>query len=205
MRYLMTASMVAAFALPQMVRADEPKRANVPISAKLVTKKDTYKLDLAGKSADDFKKLLKDNEGQSAKLPKAPVVDLVLEFTNTSDKELQLSISGDSTTLNLELKGPGAVSVTAEMMFTADLKPNKAVTLAAGKSYSLPITSLVYGFRGVAQAAYWTEAGEYTITASFKTGISPAPKGSAKDPNYTDFGSVTIKAEPVKIKVEAPK
>jgi len=201
MRCLIAAAIVATFALPQMVWADEPKAPDLPIAAKLVAKKATYKLDLDGKSGDEFKKLLKDNEG--GKLPKPPDVDLALEFTNTSDKEVQFWISGDPTTLNLELKGTGAVSVTARKAFTREFRLPKAMTLAAGKSYSMPITSLTYGFRGVAQQAYWTEAGEYTITASYNTAISPAPKGS-KDAN-DGFGRVTITTEPVKIQVEAPK
>ena len=48
--------------------------------------------------------------------------------------------------------------------------------------------------------AYWTEPGEYTLTASLKSGISPAPKDS-KD-TRDGFGVVTFTTEPIKIKVE---
>jgi hypothetical protein len=60
---------------------------------------------------------------------------------------------------------------------------------------------LQYGFRGVAQEAFWTEPGEYTLTASFTTALSPAPPGS-KDAGK-GFGTVSLNAEPIKIKVEA--
>jgi hypothetical protein len=77
------------------------------------------------------------------------------------------------------------------------------MTLAPGKTYSMPIKSLQHGFRGVSKSTYWTEPGEYTITASFKTAISPAPKGSKEAEK--GFGNALLVSEPVKVKVEATK
>ena len=44
------------------------------------------------------------------------------------------------------------------------------MTIAAGKTVEMPIKSLKYGFRNAEKMAYWTEPGEYTLSASLKTG-----------------------------------
>ena len=202
--YLTTLALLIA-ASP-LVRADdkkdEPKSADLPVKATLVAKKASYPLDLGGKSGEEFRQLLKEGE-KTGQFPAPPKVDLVLELKNTSDKDVQLWISGDPVTRNLDLAGKGAVSVTARKAFTREFRVPKPITLAAGKAHEIPITNLTFGFRGVAQQAYWTEPGEYTLTASFQTAISPAPKGT-KD-NGQGFGMCSIKSEPVKITVEAPK
>jgi hypothetical protein len=183
-------------------KKDEPKPADLPVKATLVAKTTTYKLDLGGKSGEEFRKLLKEGE-KTGQLPAAPKVELVLQLKNTSDKDVKIWITGDPVMVNLDLAGKGAVSVAGKRAFTTDFRLPMATTLAAGKTHEIPITSLSYGFRGMAQQAYWTEPGEYTLTASFQTGISPAPKGT-KD-NGDGFGICTIKSEPVKITVESPK
>jgi hypothetical protein len=198
-----TTLVVTVLALaPVLARGEEKKEtkpADAPVTAKLVAKKDTYKLDLNGLSAEDFKKALKEGE-KSGKTPPAPAVELALELTNTSDKEVKIWIGGDGTTLTLDLKGPGAVSVTPMRAFTQEYRIPMTVTLAPGKSQTLPITGLSYGHRGVATQAYWTEPGDYTLGASYATAISPAPPGS-KDAGQ-GFGRVALTAAPVKIKVE---
>jgi hypothetical protein len=80
------------------------------------------------------------------------------------------------------------------------------VTLAPGKTWRLPITSLTYGTHGVAKfvswRTCWAQAGEYTLTATYKTAVAPAPKG-AKPTRWADFdgGFVTVTTAPVKLKV----
>jgi hypothetical protein len=177
----------------------EPQPANLPVTAKLVAKKTTYQLDLGGKTGDEFRKMLKDAE-KSGRTPPAPAVDLVLELTNTSDKDVMVWIGGDPTQIILNLKGPSAVSVSPLRPFTTEFRAPRPVTLGPGKTTSLPIASLSYGFRGQASQAYWTEPGEYTLTASFTTGISPAPPGTKEE---AGFGKVTLTAAPVQLKVEA--
>jgi hypothetical protein len=205
MRVYLTAMAVLGLAV-SLARAEdkkeEPKQPDLPVKATLKAKKDSYTLDLGGKSADEFKKMLKDAE-KTGKVPDAPKVDLVLELKNTSDKDVDIWISGDPVVLNLDLKGKGAESVMARRFFTQEFRVPKAMTLAAGKTHEIVIGSLTYGHRGVAMQAYWTEAGDYTLAASFKTGIKPAPKGT-KD-NGDGFGACTINSEPVKITVTAPK
>jgi len=183
-------------------KKDEAKSdpEGVPVEAKLVVKKDSYKLDLGGKSADEFRKLLKDAE-QTGRYPNAPEVDLVLELRNTGDKDLKLWTKGDPVKIDLVLKGDGAVNMPLKgRAFTLEFRLPEAETLAAGKTISFPIKSLAHGFRGTSSHSYWIEPGEYTLTASFITAVSPAPKGS-KDAGE-GFGNVVLTSAPVKIKVE---
>src|SRR5262249_29457079 len=67
--------------------------AGVPLELRLVSQKDTYALDLGGKNADAFRKLL---NAKGEKLPAPPKVDLVFELRNTGAKELQVWIAGDA-------------------------------------------------------------------------------------------------------------
>jgi hypothetical protein len=177
---------------------DKPKSdpKGAPIQATLTAKKTTFKLDLGGKTAEEFNKTIKDE-----KYPPAPAVDMVLELKNTSDKDVEVWISGDPTKIMLELKGKGAVNTQIKNLITTqEFRVPKPVKLAAGKTHKIEIKSLAYGFRGISNRSYWTEAGDYTLTATFHTAISPAPKG-AKDAEG-GFGFVTLTSAPLKIKVE---
>jgi hypothetical protein len=194
--------MLLALSAPALAaRADEPKKADDgPVTAKLVAKTTTYTLDLGDKKADEFKQTLKDAE-KGGKWPKPPEVSLSLELTNTTNKDVTVWVGGDATRLELDLKGPGAVSIAPNVPMTREFRGPKPVTIEAGKSTSIEIKSLSYGMRNGSKSAYWTEPGDYTLGASFTTGVSPAPKGSADAGD--GFGKVTLTAEPIKIKVEA--
>jgi hypothetical protein len=201
MRAYLTALTVIV-SLAAAARADDkPKGPELPVTATIVAKTATYKLDLGGKTADDFKKELKDAE-KSGKLPAPPAVEMTLELKNTSKEDVQVWVGGDPFVISLELKGTGAVTLKPNLIMTQEFRTPKAVKIEAGKTHSIPLTSLKAGYRGISELAYWTEPGEYTLSASIKTGISPAPKDiKAED----GFGMVTLKTEPIKIKVEAPK
>jgi hypothetical protein len=170
------------------------KEEKLPVTAKLVAKKDTYRLELDGKTPEEFRKLI----AAGGKLPAPPAVHLELELHNTSDKEVKIWVKGDPVVLELDVKGPGAVSVIAQKAFTQEYRAPAATTLPPGRSYSYPITSLKYGFRGVEKHAYWTEPGEYTITATLTTAISPAPPGTKVQKG---FGQVALTSNPLKVKV----
>ena len=79
----------------------------------------------------------------------------------------------------------------------------KTITLAAGKSESVKITTLAYGFKNSTDQAYWTAGGEYTLAASYKTWISPAPKDAKADAD--GFAAVNLTSAPAKITVEEKK
>jgi hypothetical protein len=177
----------------------DPK--GVPLELRLVAKKAKYPLDLGGQTGDEFRKQLEEAK-KTGKYPAPPAVDFTLEMRNTGKKDLQIHVQGDMNVLTLNLKGPGAVSASPPAAVTADFRLPKTITLAAGKSHSFPaLKSLTYGFRGVGAQAYWTKAGDYTLTATYTTAVSPAPK-DAKDAG-NGFGSVTVTSAPVKVKVTA--
>src|SRR5262249_62320396 len=163
-------------------------------------KKATFDLDLGGRTPAEYRKALQ-NLDEPNKLPPLPKVDMALELTNTSGKDVQVWVSGSPVTLTLDLKGPGAVKVTPRQFFPAIFILPKPLTLAAGKSLALPIASLSYGRRGIEHPAHWTEPGDYTLQASLTTGLNPPPKGVEPDKN--GFGKATLTSEPIKIKVQA--
>jgi hypothetical protein len=180
------------------VKSDPP---GVPVEAKLVARKNAYPLDLGGKTAAEFRQAIKDAE-KTGRYPPAPGVDLILELRNTGDKEVQIWTSGDPVRLMLNLQGKGALNEALKgIAFTTIFIMPKAATIAPGKSIAIPIKSLQYGMRGAANRSYWLEPGEYTLTATFFTAVSPAPKGSAQATN--GFGQVALTTAPLKLKVEA--
>src|SRR5262249_39563716 len=115
-----------------------------------------------------------------------PKVDLALTLRNTTDRPMRVWVAGPQTELRLELRGPGAVSVPVQG--DAGQAP-QAVTLRPGEEYVIPITSLQDGRR----AWYWTEPGDYTLTARFTTrGETPA----GGQPRLTALGGpVTVHVE----------
>jgi hypothetical protein len=204
-RYQVYGAALWGFVTKQPGKDGDPKRdaksrtnpAGVPLDARLIAKKGTYLLDFDGKTPEEFRKLLKDSR------PPAPVVDLELEFRNSGDKELTFLVGGSNPDIPLFLKldGPGAVNVTLPELLSAMLSmPPKQVTLAPGKTHTLPIKSLMterIGREGT--ASYWLEPGDYTLIATYQTFVSPVPEG-AKD-NGKGFGLVTVTSAPVKLEV----
>jgi hypothetical protein len=202
---------LAFVALPALATAlaaaDESKKdvsktdpAGVLLDVRLVAKKATYTLDLGGKSGKEFRKLL-DDEKNTRRFPEPPKVDLVLEFKNTGKEEIKFRIGPDGAEPMLELKGEGAATV--------DLGPNvsgrrsidpKVIALAPGKTYEWPIQSLKsLSFTRPQHQSYWTEPGEYTLTADIQTQVAPVPKG-AKD-RGDGFGDVKITSAAATVKV----
>jgi len=92
----------------------------------------------------------------------------------------------------------GVARGRARVRFGGDA--GKEIEIAAGKSHKIKITALQFGFRGVAKRAYWTEPGDYKLSASFVTAINPAPKGVKADEQ--GFGRVTITSPKIALKVE---
>jgi hypothetical protein len=206
---VLTAATLLSLALPLTVLCDDTKRdelkpADLPMKARLVAKNDTYKIDLEGKTGEEFRRLLSDAE-KAGKAPPAPMVDLVLELTNAGDQEVKFWTEGDPVEIQLELKGPehGAVTIAPKMALTADFRIPKVMTLAPGKTYEIPIKTLQHGFRGISKTSYWTEPGDYTLIARYVTAISPAPKGTKEAEK--GFGSVTLVSAPIKIHVQPAK
>ncbi len=183
--------------------ADDPKAAaggktdppGVPIEAVLTSKQASYTLDLGGKTADEVRKDI-----EAGRYPPAPTVDLSLELRNTGDKDLRIRMNGTTNVIDLDLRGPAALSVPLKGRITNHvIVAPMTVTLAPGKSQTVPITSLSYGFKG-SHNAYWLAPGKYTLTAAYKTTVSPAP--AAAEAADEGFGAVTIASAPLTITVE---
>jgi hypothetical protein len=194
---LVPALTLVVLAIP--LRAEDrkdPSKSNLPLQAKLVAKSSTYKL---GTDPTELKKQIEEAMKKGGRLPPPPVVDLVLEITNRTDKPVEFWQTGDPVTVSLELKGPGARSVPGQRFFTREFRLPRPMTLAPGKTYQIPLKRLQHGFRGVGQNTYWTEPGGYTLSASFNTAIKPAPKGVKTGAD--GFGRVSLKSNPVTIKV----
>jgi len=167
----------------------------VPLAALLTSKPASYALDLGGKTADEVRKQI-----EAGDYPAPPAVDLNLELRNTGDKDLLIRMGGTTTILDLDLQGPAALTVAFKGRLINHLAvAPKTITLAPGKSQSVAINSLAFGFKH-SHAAYWLAPGKYTLTASYKTTVSPAPaKAVAADEG---FGAVTIISAPLTISVE---
>ncbi len=185
--------------------ADEPKPADkgktdppgVPVQATLTSNKASYKLDLGGKTADDVRKMV-----EAGAYPPAPAVDLSLELKNTGSRDLLIRMGGTTNVIDLDLQGPDALTVELKGRITPKfIIAPKTITLEPGKSQTVSISSLAFGFKGL-HNAYWLAPGKYTLTASYKTTVSPAP--AAATPADEGFGAVTITSAPLTISVEQP-
>jgi hypothetical protein len=196
MRFLLTLLSAQFLAPAVLADKDDPSKSNLPVEIKLVAKNTTFKL--AGDSKDLRKQL--EAAKENGRYPMPPVVDMVLEIRNRSDKGVQVWIGGDPVQTTFTLKGPGAVTAKPNLAFTAIFIGPRPMKIEAGKTHSIPIAKLSGGFRGASEFSYWTEAGDYTLAASFVTGVSPAPEGLKAD--ESGFAKVTIKSNPIKIKVE---
>lgn len=179
--------------------------AGVPLELKLVAKKSTYILDRQGKSAQQYQAWVSGMLNE--KMPPPQVVDLVLELRNTGDKPLTDWSHGDGASRSFDLKGKGAVNAKSFAKAKRAGKSPTPVRLASGQTHAMPVTILKadsWDESGDIQTSwhsYWTEPGEYTLTASISTGISPPPKGAAPAKKDKEFGLVTLTSNAVKVKV----
>jgi hypothetical protein len=193
-------------------QADEPKKsvgkpptgktlpAGLPVELTIKANKDTYTLDLGGRTPAEFRKLLETADPA----PPPPTVDLEVHLRNTGDKQITVLVGGDQTFLLMDLKGPGALTASSKRAFDSDLQPSKRISLAPGKSTTIPIEWLAYGHRMAAEYWYWLEPGDYTFTIEYRTAVSPAPPNTnTKEDDPPNFGQVTVISAPIKLKVVA--
>jgi len=178
----------------------EPQGKEGPVELTLIAKKTTYAWDAGGLTPEEFRKQLdklkedsKKKGGFGAKLPPAPVVDLVLKFTNTGKEAVTIYLGGDPNQYVFELKGPGVVTMPNPGPMTLEFRNPKAVTLKPGESHEIVVTKLMDGMRGVGRAVYWTEVGDYTLSAAYQLSDAQGQR------------TAVLKSEPVKLKVEMKK
>jgi hypothetical protein len=161
----------------------------LPLEAKLILNKDTCTL-AANAGGEAFRQKVQAAVKGGGMLPAAPEVDMTLELKNTSANAVTIVLDADSTSLNLTLEGPGAISADFRGPMTMEFRTGRQVTIEAGKSTSIPIQVLKHGMRN-SNAVYWTEPGEYALKASYTT----------HRPGQ-DAGRTTIAAPAVKVTVK---
>jgi hypothetical protein len=135
------------------------------LSATLVSSKETYPLDPA-QSGDAFKAALK----ARGRKPAASKVELTFKITNNTDQEKTITVGGDSSQFKFTLEGPGAVTVENMIPMTRDFRVGQDIKIAPGKSHDIAITSLSGGMRGMTELSYFTEPGDYKLTATLTAG-----------------------------------
>ena len=185
---------------------DKPKNdpENTPLELTITGKVVKFELDTGGMTSEEYKKTIEDaGKGRGARPPAPPKVELAVEIKNTSDKSVTVWTKGDPVTLDLELKGKGAVSIAPPLAFTREFRLPQGVEIAPGKSVSIPVKSLTSGFRSASVFSYWTAPGEYELIAKLKTGMNPPPKG-AKEADE-GFGEVKLTSAPLKLTVVEKK
>jgi len=187
---------LAAFALLGAAPAGPVESAPGPkntqgLTATIVVSTDTYTLD-ASQTGQAFRDKIAASKGPRAgALPKPPLVDLTLRITNSTDTDVTINVGGDDSQLQLKLAGPGAITADNMVAMTMEFRIGTPVKIRAGASYDVPIKSLAFGMRGISQYAYWTEPGDYTLTATLLYPIGEK--------------QTTVTSGPAKLKVEADK
>jgi hypothetical protein len=184
-------------AMAQRVRLKRPRvdAEKSVLEATLVAKEDTYVIP-AGQQGKEFAEKVSAPDAKD--LPEPPKVDIVLQLKNPTEKPITILLDSDAGALDLKLEGPGAVTVEGRKIFTREFRGGKKVEIAPGKTHEIPITALRFGFRGVAQQAYWTEPGDYKLF-----GVLRWPDPAAGEGGKRSILEVT--AEPVKLTVKAAK
>jgi hypothetical protein len=134
---------------------------------------------------------------------RATPVAMALEIRNTGPTALKIWVGGDATLLTLDLQGNGARSAVANRPRPTGAVPPVVVEIPAGKSYRMPLKSLASGFRNEAAYAYITEGGLYSLSATFRTSVLPAPP-NAKMEQKNGFGEIILKSAPLKIRAVKP-
>lgn len=167
------AALTVALLLTAGLRADDKKS---PLELTVAVGKATYPLDASGVSAADLKKELDAAEADAKagkmrfKLPAAPEAMVKLTITNTSKEDVTIHVGGDDTLIGLTLKGPGARAIEYGVAMTEEFRISRAVVLGPGKTFVAEIPTLEHGPRGRGKRLYWTEPGEYTLSATWQLG-----------------------------------
>jgi hypothetical protein len=214
---LALALLVAAALRADDAEPPDPKmkgKVNGPLTVRLVAKKTTYILDREGKTAEAYRRAAKNGDVAP------PAVDLVLEITNTSKENVTVRVAGAVPALTFKLSGPkdGAVIRANRLGFPGKAAPARAplgkgprvnnLLLKPGAKHEIVIKALdstaVSRPRG---ASYWTEPGNYTLSAELETVVSDAngknlnilPKGVKR---ATPTRSVLL-SQQVKLTVQA--
>jgi hypothetical protein len=190
-----TAMLLSLLAALPAQKGEDPEPAQPKgLVTKLVAKKTTYKLDFGGKKKADF---VSDAKAGTAEAPK---VELELVIINNTKETLRIRKSGSTTRLTLTLKGEGAIEANAGL---SGVRPKiEYVVLEPKGKLVIPIDRLVNVGRPLKKdnapemRFYWTEPGDYKVTASLYALVTPQGGGKGMQ-RYETFTS-----KPITLKVE---
>ena len=138
-----------------------PKPAAKTFSATLINNKDSYTLN-AAQSGDAFRNSLK----QQGPKPPASAVDLTLRLSNNTDADITISLGGDGSQIAFKLSGDNAVNADNLIPMTMEFRQGTPITLKPGQAHDIKIKSLAGGARSLGQMSYYTEVGDYKLTAT---------------------------------------
>jgi len=141
-------------------------------------------------SGKEFRDKIEAMRKGAGRPPAPPQVDLVLRLTNTTEKDVTILVGGDDSNVSLKVEGPGAISIMPNMPMTMEFRIGKPVVIPAGKTADIKITSLMNGMRGMTEYNYWTEPGEYKVTATL---TYPNPVGEGQTKVSSGAAKVTVK------------
>ena len=97
-------------------------------------------------------------------------IELKYRIINTSDEAITFEHGGDSTSVLLEVTGPGSVNLPYKGVMTMDFRLGRSITVESGKSKEFAITELKYGKRDMSR---WliTKAGDYEVVLTYAANI----------------------------------
>jgi hypothetical protein len=189
-----TKEMVKAAQAAELARGRE-----APAADKLAN---VFPLDLKGQTPQEFRQQLR-TAAETNRLPPPPEVGLKVLLSNTTSQPLRVWTEGERTQVTLDLQGPGALNVVAGGRLSREEEAGEPVVLKPGESLTFSIADLTYRDRGESHRLYWTEPGDYTLTARIQTAVSPPPPGTrAVRAEGSTFGYVTLTPKPIRIRVE---
>jgi hypothetical protein len=166
--------------VPLARAADEPvSKPATALTVALISNrdKDVYPLN-PDQSGEAFRKSLAGN----GKKPPASKVGLALRVTNPTDHDIVLNWGGDDSNISLTLTGEGAVTVADTVPMTREFRTGKATTIGPGKSFDIALDSLSGGLRGVSQLSWFTEVGEYRLSATLTYAVGESQTKVVSDP-----------------------
>jgi len=182
--------------------------AKAPVEAILLAKDTPYILPV-DQHGEAFRKRIR-TETDSEKLPASPTVHLVLQLKNRSRKDVFIHRDGVLTSPQLEITGEGMVYPDSLTEFSGGVSISGGghVIIRPGKTHSIHIKTLQP--ETDTPTEFWSEPGEYEITATFTvhTGLPPSPTVFAPEkPAKKKYKpkSYTIKSEPIKVSVVLEK
>ncbi len=159
-------------AAPVLLHVQKPETELPALQACLEVRQLEYELtkELAGRGVVGLKP---DQRGGVRNLPAVPSVEMVLHIKNTSDQAITLNKGGDQSRLELQLVGPGAVTLdNLPVMMTREFRMGQDVKLQPGESMDLPVEGLSFGMRNLTGRCYWTQAGVHYLVASYTTPVN---------------------------------